>query len=244
MKFLELPTLSQINSAISKIDCGNVLIEGRIEALTCTSEGADKKLYWSLEHQLAKSPHSPTEIDSSPFGPMCERQSRKTLIFLITALNHAFSDYDFTNVKPEDFRKEPISALVKNSIYQQLSRELRRNQDVNNSINALSIENFFHTLWQILESEAGLNETDCSIYSYLPDSESDPFTEEGNIWSFNYFFYNRKRKRVLLFHCHGVSKNTQKLRLSNFTESDDDMDYDDFDNESSKFYDPSFSIDL
>lgn len=30
--------------------------------------------------------------------------------------------------------------------------------------------------------------------------------EAGNIWSFNYFLYNRKQKRVLYFSCRGVSK--------------------------------------
>jgi hypothetical protein len=31
---------------------------------------------------------------------------------------------------------------------------------------------------------------DCDIYSYIPDMDADPFTD-GNLWSFNYFFYNK-----------------------------------------------------
>lgn len=37
------------------------------------------------------------------------------------------------------------------------------------------------------------------LSSYKSDHESDPFGEKGSIWSFNYFFYNRKLKRILYF---------------------------------------------
>ena len=37
-------------------------------------------------------------------------------------------------------------------------------------------------------------------------SEGDPFCDECNLWSFNYFFYNRKLKRILYFSCRAVSK--------------------------------------
>ncbi|KAL6002809.1 hypothetical protein ACLOJK_023031 [Asimina triloba] len=42
---------------------------------------------------------------------------------------------------------------------------------------------------------------ECEIYSYNPDSEGDPLLEKGAIWSFNFFFYNRKLKRVIGFRC-------------------------------------------
>ncbi|KAJ0037269.1 hypothetical protein Pint_22207 [Pistacia integerrima] len=40
---------------------------------------------------------------------------------------------------------------------------------------------------------------ECEIYSYNPDSDADPFLEKGAIWSFSFFFYNRKLKRVVSF---------------------------------------------
>jgi hypothetical protein len=39
--------------------------------------------------------------------------------------------------------------------------------------------------------------------SYKSDLESDPFGEKGSVWSFNYFFYNKKLKRILYFRCAG-----------------------------------------
>eukprot|EP01118_Nematostelium_gracile_P013730 TRINITY_DN5219_c0_g1_i2.p1 TRINITY_DN5219_c0_g1~~TRINITY_DN5219_c0_g1_i2.p1 ORF type:complete len:120 (-),score=27.46 TRINITY_DN5219_c0_g1_i2:9-368(-) len=59
-------------------------------------------------------------------------------------------------------------------------------------------------MWHVLEMEMNLRE--CDIYSFIPDEDSDPYAEPGNIWSFNYFFYNKKLKRILLFSSHLVSK--------------------------------------
>ncbi|GFH26387.1 repressor of RNA polymerase III transcription [Haematococcus lacustris] len=44
------------------------------------------------------------------------------------------------------------------------------------------------------------------VYVYQSDSETDPFGEEASIWSFAYFFYNKKLKRILYFSCRAKSK--------------------------------------
>lgn len=49
---------------------------------------------------------------------------------------------------------------------------------------------FLQTLWSLLESEMNVSK-ECDVYSYLNDLDSDPFAEEGAIWSFNYFFFNK-----------------------------------------------------
>lgn len=41
-------------------------------------------------------------------------------------------------------------------------------------------------------------------YSYNPDLNSDPFGEDGCLWSFNYFFYNKKLKRIVFLSCRAV----------------------------------------
>lgn len=50
--------------------------------------------------------------------------------------------------------------------------------------------------------------------SYKSDMESDPFGEKGSVWSFNYFFYNRKAKRILYFSCRGLSKTAVELSVT------------------------------
>lgn len=58
-------------------------------------------------------------------------------------------------------------------------------------------------LWAAIDEEIRLSE--CEVYSYNPDLCSDPFGEDGCLWSFNFFFYNRKLKRVLFFSCRAHS---------------------------------------
>ena len=41
-------------------------------------------------------------------------------------------------------------------------------------------------LWATINEEITLPE--CDIYSYNPDLQSDPFGEDGSLWSFNFFF--------------------------------------------------------
>ncbi|KAK6315043.1 hypothetical protein J4Q44_G00145720 [Coregonus suidteri] len=58
-------------------------------------------------------------------------------------------------------------------------------------------------LWNSIDKEISLQE--CDIYSYNPDLDSDPFGEEGSLWSFNYFFYNKRLKRIVFFTCRSIS---------------------------------------
>ncbi|KAJ2045616.1 RNA polymerase III-inhibiting protein maf1, partial [Coemansia sp. S155-1] len=69
--------------------------------------GADKKLYRFLENKfqddleeaknLSPEQSSLTNI-VSPFGPLTQSASRKTLFYLIATLNASFPDYDFRYV--------------------------------------------------------------------------------------------------------------------------------------------------
>ena len=38
---------------------------------------------------------------------------------------------------------------------------------------------------------------ECNIYSYHSETDGDPLSGEGKIWAFNYFFCNKKLKRIL-----------------------------------------------
>jgi hypothetical protein len=60
-------------------------------------------------------------------------------------------------------------------------------------------------MWNSIDSEIQMS--DCDVYSFNADSDSDPFNEDGNsVWSFNYFFYNRRLKRILLVTCRAEHK--------------------------------------
>jgi len=223
MKYLEITAVAQLNEYFDDVESllGDLIIQGRIELYSCKKAGSDKKLYKSLEQQyqveLSKSPNTHTnselsasydEIETgsswgsssygqmtgtSPFGPLESSSSRRTLIDLISLLNASFPDYDFQKLKPEHFRKELNAYMVMNSINTVLESTV---PNYNNEIAP--------KLWSTLETEIRLKE--CDIYSFCPDSDTDPYAEQGNIWSFNYFFYNKKLRRVVFVTFRAMSK--------------------------------------
>lgn len=64
--------------------------------------GNDRKLQMALEQSFQEQLGSPNSdrLSISPFGPLTDRLSRQTLIYLITTLNCAFPYYDFSYVAP------------------------------------------------------------------------------------------------------------------------------------------------
>lgn len=59
-------------------------------------------------------------------------------------------------------------------------------------------------MWRLIDQQMCLRE--CTIYRYSPE-EFDPFEDDeaGHMWSINYFFFNRIRKRVCYLYLQGIS---------------------------------------
>ncbi|KAJ2827734.1 RNA polymerase III-inhibiting protein maf1, partial [Coemansia furcata] len=162
--------------------------------------GADKKLYRSLENKfqddleeaknLSPEQSSLTNI-FSPFGPLTQSASRKTLFYLIATLNASFPDYDFSSLSADQFTKEPSSDFALKSI--------------NTTLLNVGCPTTLRTsrMWDSIDSVIGID--DCDVYSYTPAMESDPYEDEGPVWSFNYFFFNKSLKRIVFFTCRCVS---------------------------------------
>eukprot|EP01116_Phalansterium_solitarium_P019512 TRINITY_DN5480_c0_g1_i1.p1 TRINITY_DN5480_c0_g1~~TRINITY_DN5480_c0_g1_i1.p1 ORF type:complete len:222 (+),score=78.17 TRINITY_DN5480_c0_g1_i1:167-832(+) len=218
MKFLEIPVLAQLASSLEDSVGGECRIFSKIETYSCKRAGSDKKLYKSLDEQyqaeLSRSPDA-SLLSQSPMGPLSDSSSRHTLISLISTLNASFPDYDFCNIKPEQFRKEISFYMIMNSINAALSAVVR---DFNTDL-ALR-------LWPSIDAEINLKE--CDIYSYIPDMESDPYAEDGSVWNFNYFFYNKKLKRLVFFTCNCVS-NAVKSSVDDGSWMDENTDDEQFD---------------
>lgn len=90
-----------------------------------------------------------------------------------------------------EFSKEPSLQWVMNTVHANLS-----------AIAGDQYQGLRSALWTAVDEEIDMN--DCDIYSYNPDLNSDPFGEPGSLWSFNYFFYNKKRKRIVFFTCRAI----------------------------------------
>ncbi|KEI38529.1 uncharacterized protein L969DRAFT_95606 [Mixia osmundae IAM 14324] len=115
-----MPELDALSRALS-FTTPSVKVSTRLEAYSCKPIHKDRKLLKTLEAdlksdlELTASVSPPDQVDgvyASPFGPLDQRQSRKTLWLLISTLNLAFPDHDFSKVRPEEFTKEPGSGAV------------------------------------------------------------------------------------------------------------------------------------
>ena len=158
----------------------------------------------------------------SPVGPLTDAGSRKTLIYLILTLNHMYPDYDFSALRGHHFTKEnanvPASSAALSADGAITGHVLPHVARVKNDVDGFLMEagkvyeatvgagaeSLSGELWRSIDATIDL--VDCDVYTYKAVAEGDPFCDEGNLWSFNYFFYNRKLKRILYFSCRAVSK--------------------------------------
>ena len=155
---------------------------------------------------------------ASPFGSLSQPSSRRTFAYLIATLNASHPDYDFSHLlRPADFRREKSLKRVLNTLDTTLYNLRPRpsssfllstgspwSSSISNSVPPPSPgkEVWNPRMWRLIDKEMSLKE--CSIYCYAP--EEDPYDgEEGAIWSFNYFFFNKARKRVCYIYLRGLS---------------------------------------
>ncbi|KAL9599241.1 MAG: hypothetical protein Q9179_003624 [Wetmoreana sp. 5 TL-2023] len=181
------------------------------------------KVAKEISESLAKSHAAPAgqSVDlsrSSPFGPLSQSSARRTFAYLIATLNASHPDYDFSHLlRPSDFRREKSVRHVMNTLDTTLY-SLRPRPSSNAS---LHIPTYWTSIassapaivssngdswnprkWRLIDKEMSLK--DCSVYAYVP--EEDPYDgDEGAIWSFNYFFFNKTKKRVCYIYLKSLS---------------------------------------
>ncbi|KZV53976.1 hypothetical protein F511_37039 [Dorcoceras hygrometricum] len=197
MKYLEYTPLGRINHFLSHLNLGERTIKGCLEAYSCKHTGTDKKLSLSLENEASSTSildylGKSSDMDSSsPVEYLFSRSSRKTLIYLLLTLNHLYPDYDFSAVRAHEFFTEESWDSFK-QIFDVYMFEASKEWLMD--IVALPL---LETMYKALDEVVKLAE--CEIYSYNPAAEADPFLEKGAIWTYHFFFYNRKLKRVVSF---------------------------------------------
>ncbi|XP_004299008.1 PREDICTED: repressor of RNA polymerase III transcription MAF1 homolog [Fragaria vesca subsp. vesca] len=192
MKFLEYTPLDRLNDFFSHLNLGERTIKGCLEAYSCKHTGLDKKLSLSLENEILDYLVKSSDTDcSSPAESLLSRSSRKTLIYLVLTLYHLYPDYDFSAINAHQFFTEETWDSFK-QIFDTYMVEASKEWTETNEGSSL-----LDTLYKALDEVVGLAE--CEIYGYNPDPDADPFPERGAVWSFNFFFYNRKLKRVVTF---------------------------------------------
>ncbi|XP_061660697.1 MAF1 homolog, negative regulator of RNA polymerase III b [Syngnathoides biaculeatus] len=207
MKLLENSHFEALSSRLCA-ETGESRILGRIESYSCKMAGDDKHMFKQFcqegephilealsppQSASAASPELLAKSSEDAESPLSDKCCRKTIFYLITTLNESFRpDYDFSAARAHEFSREPSLNWVANAVNSSLFSA------VGEGFNSLGPE-----LWNAIDQE--INLPACDIYSYNPDLDSDPFGEEGSLWSFNYFFYNKKLKRIVFLTCRYVS---------------------------------------
>jgi hypothetical protein len=134
--------------------------------------------------------NSPT---SSSIGSMTDYSTRKLLVQLITTMNHAFIDYDFSNVSVHNFYHELDSQSAMTTI----------NNLFLNEMDQMKVNDHFRTdFWASVDECIELDK--CDVYSFQPDDDSD--INSGKLWVTYYFFFNKKLKKIVFLEAHAVSK--------------------------------------
>ncbi|KAL3422508.1 mitogen-activated protein kinase maf1 [Phlyctema vagabunda] len=242
MKFLPLRDFDDVTSALN-FDTPDCHVIGGCDLYTTKAAGSDKKLYRDIENELesqyssllrlSASVSPPNDLASatsslnlsraSPFGPLSEISSRRTFAYLIATLNASHPDYDFSHIlRPADFRRERSLKAVINTIDSTLYNmrpsssgtslqvPLQTTYATTSSAPATS-QAWGPQMWTLIDNEMTLKE--CTVYCWAPPDE--PFDgEEASIWSLNYFFFNKERKRVAYIYVRGVPVMTHSPRLA------------------------------
>lgn len=227
MKFIPLRDFDDVTSALN-FQTPDCQVIGGCDLYTTKAAGTDKKLYKNIENSLEsqyesllrlsasvsppESGLSPMNLSrSSPFGSLSQVSSRRTFAYLIATLNASHPDYDFShNLRPTDFRRERSLKTVINTIDATLSN-LRPSTGTTLHVPSQTSYTTASSpapntawgpqMWSMIDEEMTLKE--CTVYCWAPPDE--PFDgEEGSIWSLNYFFFNKERKRVTYFYVRGV----------------------------------------
>ncbi|PQE17673.1 mitogen-activated kinase maf1 protein [Rutstroemia sp. NJR-2017a BVV2] len=229
MKFLPLRDFDNVTSALN-FNTPDCHVIGGCDLYTTKAAGSDKKLYRNIENSLESQYASLLKLSasvspprdsaepivnlsrSSPFGPLSQVSSRRTFAYLIATLNASHPDYDFSHIlRPADFRKERNLRSVMNSIDSTLY-SLRPSNGMTmqgpsqaayatTGSAAPSSQAWGPQMWTMIDKEMSLK--DCTVYCWAPPDE--PFDgDEGAIWSLNYFFFNKERKRVAYLYVRAV----------------------------------------
>lgn len=221
MKFLEFTPLDSINLFLNDLNLGESTIKGSLEAFSCKHTGMDRKLSLSLEHEILDYLSQSADSDpSSPAEYLSTRSSRRTLIYLVLTLGHIYPDYDFSAVQAHLFFREEEWDSFKQILDTYLFEAAKEWFLINGGS---LLESMTKAIDEVIRLE------ECEIYSYNPDFDGNPSTEKGAIWSFNFFFYNRKLKRIVSFRCCCLSN----LAVDGFP--DEEMVVDDEDDEDDLF---------
>jgi len=172
------------SAAVSTTTTTTTLNKKKSKKNTSTASTTARSRAKSFDQSCTLDNYSP----KTTLGDFSELSTRKLMTDLILTLNASFPDYDFSNVKPNQFKKLSMEH-VRESIYEKLSEFASQRQNE-------SSPNFLVDLWYAVNDVIDLRES--VVYSFEYE-----FDNEDSLWNFNYLFVNKNKavRRIVLFTC-------------------------------------------
>jgi len=141
-------------------------------------------------------------------GDFSEISTRKLMTDLILTLNASFPDYDFSNIKPNQFQKVKMTDVKKN-IRQNLSEFASQR----------SSSNFLEELWNAVNDVIELKES--NVYSFDYEFADEDDSANNSLWNFHYLFVNKSVRRIVFFTC---SERISEELMMGGQQSNDEVD--------------------
>lgn len=192
-------------------------------------------------------------IDESPFGPLKNASTRKTFAYLIAILNTTYPDHDFSNLQPstENFHKvdSPEDLMHRfNNIMVSLGKREELLSWIWDTVNAYmdiiptrsptlsaqgntgsrknSFTNGNTSISPRADSPLSSLDPGCKIYEFQPSDQS--ILEDLNhpyqtMWSYYWFIYNKKKKRVCFLYLTAINRFHFSLLNRNRSPMDEGM---------------------
>ncbi|WVN88667.1 uncharacterized protein L203_103880 [Cryptococcus depauperatus CBS 7841] len=170
MKYLDFPILNQLSESLSD-RVGDPQVQLKLEAYSVKPVGREKRAFKEREEAYISEQEGMDEMSFSPemraaglascFGRLDEKESRSHFL-LVSTLNSAFPDHDFTSLRPDHFTREPSAAQV----LAYLSGSLLGSAGAGAA-----------PLYRVLNDVVQMD--DCEVYSWFPEPEYDPHMDPG-----------------------------------------------------------------
>lgn len=213
----------KLNSSITQSPQSNSLTHSpKIHASSSEQAAA---LLSSIEPLMSGSPsmhgiqhsHSMESVSSQnatqhALSNLNDSHTRKLLVQLITTMNNVFLDYDFSS---------NIDRIANKFIAEQSTQSAITtiNNLFVNSVNDTLNSNFRTELWNTIDECIELDK--CDVYTYNDDDNVE--LSAGKLWVINYFFYNKKLKKILFLGASAANKLHNSSQLDNDNSVDSTM---------------------
>lgn len=187
MKFLSNKRIVSINQLLAAQASLDNHVTSRLECFQVEPEDYQTFRTNSYERPPFQSSYgaSPDLFLNNPMYSLNAFSSSHHFPALKASIEHTFSDYDFSNITPWNFRLISSPEQARQNLSWSVSNYFNNGQDLTQQ------------LWQAIDGE--IQTVNSEIYEYQSDCP-DAFSEMGTVFNLIYFFINEKINHVLVFH--------------------------------------------